>query len=198
MVVMAPKDGNELQRMLVTALKHEGPIALRYPRALSADVELDICPGPIAIGKAEVLTNGNDLLILAVGQMVADSLEAYRILKKQDIRCTVVNCRFIKPLDTDLIVSLAKAIPRIITVEENALQGGFGSAVLEMLADQGISRVTIKRIGIPDQFIEHGAAAVLRDKYGLHAAGIVSTAIHLFETEQMLDTHQFPIVQMAK
>jgi 1-deoxy-D-xylulose-5-phosphate synthase len=180
MVVMAPKDGNELQRMLVTALHHDGPIAMRYPRGLSADVELDADPAPIEIGKGEVLTRGGDLLILAIGGMVHQSLEAHRRLEEQDIHATVVNCRFVKPLDQELICSLASEIPRIITAEENALQGGFGSAVLEMLADQAVEPFRLKRVGIPDQFVEHGAVGILRKKYGLNDQGIVSAARTLF------------------
>jgi 1-deoxy-D-xylulose-5-phosphate synthase len=176
MVVMAPKDGNELQRMLVTALSHDGPIALRYPRGLSVDVDLDADPEPIAIGKGEILAHGDDLLILAVGSIVQEALEAQRRLSEPGHKVTVVNCRFIKPLDKELISSLASAIPRILTVEENALQGGFGSAVLEMLADEGITPIRVRRIGIPDRFIEHGAVGILRKKYGLDADGIVRAA----------------------
>ena len=198
MVVMAPKDGNELQRMMVTALNHDGPIAFRYPRGGSTEVALDAAPAPIAIGKAEVLTKGSDLLILAIGHIVQESLQACRILEKQNIHCTLVNCRFVKPLDTKLIVSLAQTIPCIMTVEENALQGGFGSAVLEMLSDCGINPLKIKRIGIPDRFIEHGAASLLRDKYGLSAAGIASVAQTFFDREQTLKPCQLPAAQMAK
>jgi 1-deoxy-D-xylulose-5-phosphate synthase len=193
MVVMAPKDGNELQRMLVTALNHDGPIALRYPRGLSADVELDADPEPVAIGKGEILTHGNDLLILAVGGMVQESLEASRRLHKKGFQATVVNCRFVKPLDEELICSLASTISKILTVEENALQGGFGSAVLEMLADHDIVPVRVKRIGIPDQFIEHGAAGILRKKYGLDADGIVHAALSMLsDAPEAVAPRRFP------
>ena len=198
MVVMAPRDGNELQRMIVTALNHDGPIAFRYPRGLSADSDLDAAPGPLAIGKAEILVKGSDVLVLAVGQMVQESLEADHILQGEGIHCTVVNCRFIKPLDKELIVALAKSIPHVITVEENALQGGFGSAVLELLADRGINQTIIKRIGIPDQFIEHGAASELRDKYGLNAAGIASVARSFFKDAQEPDSGKMLIARVAK
>ena len=174
MVVMSPKDENELRRMMVTALDHQGPVAIRYPRGTAEGVELESHPEPIALGEAEILTKGDDVLILAMGHMVPQSLAAHRILKEQGIDATVVNCRFVKPLDTDLIIRLAQSIPYIVTAEENALQGGFGSAVLELLADQGIGPVTLKRIGISDRFIEHGAASVLRRKYGLDAEGIVA------------------------
>jgi len=198
MVVMAPKDGNELQRMMVTALNHDGPIAFRYPRGLSADVDLDADPAPVPVGKAEILTRGDDLLILAIGHMVQEGLEAHRELKKQGIRATVVNCRFVKPLDSELICSLAGAIPKIITVEENALQGGFGTAVLELLADRAVGPVQVKRIGIPDQFIEHGAASILRQKYGLNADGIVCAARELLEQIPSIGPAEHSPATMAK
>lgn len=176
MVVMAPKDENELRRMLQTALDHNGPIAIRYPRGTAVGVDIDPVIKPIAIGQAEILTHGNDLLILAIGQMVPEALEAYQELLNHGIRTTVVNCRFAKPMNDPKIFELAQSIPCIITVEENVIQGGFGSAVLEFLSDQGSLPVQIKRIGIPDRFVEHGATPVLRAKYGLDAAGIVTTA----------------------
>lgn len=196
LVVMAPKDENELRRMMVTALNHDGPSAIRYPRGTAMGVQLDPEPRPIPLGKSEVLTRGDDLLILAVGHMVQQSLEAHHILEALDIHCTVVNCRFVKPLDAALIGSLADAIPDILTVEENALQGGFGSAVLEMLSDQQIGPVKIKRIGIPDQFIEHGAVSILRKKYGLDAEGIVAAARQLLSDNHPLSSPA-PVVQVA-
>ncbi len=184
MVVMSPKDENELRRMVVTALDHEGPVAIRYPRGTAEGVDLDPVPESIPLGEAEVLTQGDDALILAIGHMVPQSLTAYRMLQEKGIEVTVVNCRFAKPLDVDLIARLASSVPHIVTVEENALQGGFGSAVLELLADQGIGAVTVKRIGIPDHFIEHGAASVLRKKYGLDADGIVAAVQQMVSKER--------------
>jgi 1-deoxy-D-xylulose-5-phosphate synthase len=175
MVVMVPYDENDLRRMMLAALHHNGPSAIRYPRGTAVGVEIDAQPTPMKLGKAKVLTQGNDVLILAVGQTVGPSLEAQKALETIGIHSTVVNCRFVKPLDTELISSLAKSIPDIITVEDNALQGGFGSAVLEMLSDQGIGSVQVKRIGLGDRFIEHGDIAILRKKYGLDAAGIIAT-----------------------
>ena len=172
MVVMAPRDENELRRMLVTALAHEGPVAIRYPRGIAMGVELDPNPAPIRLGQARVLTQGDDLLILAFGSMVHQSLLAHHRMRADGIASTVVNCRFVKPLDEDLITSLARKIPFILTVEENAVQGGFGSAVLELLCDAGIGEPKIRRIGIPDRFVEHGPASLLRSKYGLDARGI--------------------------
>ncbi len=180
MVVMAPKDENELGRMLVTALQHNGPIALRYPRGRGVGVPIDNPPAPIEIGKGEILTKGNDVLILAIGRMVTEALKADALLRSDGIAATVVNCRFVKPLDTELILALAKKNPTIITVEENVRQGGFGSAVLECIADSGINGIQVKRIGLPDGFIEHGSQQILRAKYEVDAQAIVK-AVHSFE-----------------
>jgi len=197
MVVMAPKDENELRCMMVTALDHGGPVAIRYPRGTAVGVPLDPVPAPISLGQAEILTRGDDLLILAIGKMVTDALEAHLRLKSEDIQCTVVNCRFVKPLDADQILSLVKQIPNIITVEENVLQGGFGSAVMELISDQFTGPVHIRRIGITDEFIEHGAVSVLRAKYGLNADGIVSTAKKLLKDENPSQASSFSQPQMV-
>jgi len=178
MVVMAPKDGHELQRMLMTAIEHDGPIALRYPRGeaigraplQSGDIPL------LTIGKAEVLTEGDDVLILAVGHVVQDALAAAESLKVEGIAATVVNSRFVKPLDRELICSLSGRIGHVITVEENVRPGGFGSAVLECLAEAGIALDGLRSIAVPDTFVEHGSQKILRAKYGIDAAGIVKAA----------------------
>ena len=179
MVVMAPKDENELIRMLCTALSHDGPIALRYPRGVAQGVKIEHQDVPIPIGKGEILTNGKDILILAIGSSVQEALAAHSTLVEQGISATVVNCRFVKPLDVDLIGSLAGDIPRIITVEENVRQGGFGSAILECLSDLKISGFRLECIGIPDVFVEHGPQDFLRSKYGIDAAAIVKAAVKL-------------------
>lgn len=177
MVIMAPKDENELRRMLLTAVEHPGPIALRYPRGKGTGIEIEKEIRPVEIGKAEIVKEGNDILILAIGRAVLDAMEATDIMEKNGISAMVVNCRFVKPLDLELIVRLAGQFSKIITVEENARQGGFGSSVLESLSDAGISGFSLKRIGIPDAFIEHGSVEILRSKYGLDAKGIVDTAL---------------------
>ena len=179
MIVMAPKDENEMRRMLITALKHNGPIALRYPRGPGIGVILEKDIRPIPIGKAQILKQGPDVLILAIGRSVCEALAAHSGLSAMGISATVVNCRFLKPLDVELINDLAKKIPRIITVEENVRQGGFGSAVLEALNESGISGYQLERIGIPDTFVEHGAQDILRSKYGLDAPAIIETAKRL-------------------
>jgi 1-deoxy-D-xylulose-5-phosphate synthase len=181
MVVMAPKDENELCRMLTTAVDHMGPIAVRYPRGTVEGVKMENQDVPIPIGKGEVLKKGDDLLILAIGRSVLDALSAHETLKKQGVSATVVNCRFVKPLDVDLIATLSRAIPRIITVEENVRQGGFGSAVLECLSDEGITGFHLRCIGVPDTFVEHGPQKLLRSKYGIDAPAIVETAKRLLK-----------------
>jgi 1-deoxy-D-xylulose-5-phosphate synthase len=179
MIVMAPADENELRRMLLTALQHNGPIALRYPRGTATGTPIEEAIAALPLGKAEVLTEGNDILILAIGRPVNDALEAYEILKQEGVSATVVNCRFVKPLDVDLICSLARDIPQIITVEENVRQGGFGSAVLEALSDAGISGVQVERVGVADTFVEHGPQKMLRSLYGIDAAAVVKAARRL-------------------
>ena len=181
MVIMAPADENDLQHMLATAVAHDGPIALRYPRGAATGVPLDEKIKPLPLGKAEILQNGDDILILAIGRSVIDALEASRALKEKGISATVVNCRFVKPLDVELISSLAARIPRVITAEENALQGGFGSAVLEELNDAGVTGLRVERIGVADTFVEHGPQKLLRSLYGIDADAIVKAALKLME-----------------
>jgi 1-deoxy-D-xylulose-5-phosphate synthase len=135
----------------------------------------------LPIGKAEVLREGEDLLILALGASVYPALDAAKELDKQGFSATVVNARFVKPLDEHLILSLAAKHGRVLTVEENVLAGGFGSAVLELLADRNLFGITVKRCGIPDIFVEHGTQDILRKKYGLDAAGILKSALAILE-----------------
>jgi len=179
MVVMAPKDENELARMLITSLAHKGPIAVRYPRGDVEGVKFEKQNIPVPIGKGKILQKGNDVLILAIGRSVSEALAAHSTLAEKGISATVVNCRFVKPLDADLIGVLAGEIPRIITVEENVRQGGFGSAVLECLSDQGVTGFHLQCIGIPDSFVEHGPQKILRSKYGIDASTIVNAAKRL-------------------
>jgi 1-deoxy-D-xylulose-5-phosphate synthase len=173
MVVMAPKDENELRHMLGTAVNHPGPIAFRYPRGCGVGVPIDDEIHALPIGKGEVLTTGTDVVILAVGATVTVALEAAKQLKDESISPTVVNCRFVKPLDAELITRLATEIPFIVTVEENVLQGGFGSAVVECLMDAGIIDSRVVRLGIPDTYVEHGPQKILRSKYGIDTPAIV-------------------------
>jgi 1-deoxy-D-xylulose-5-phosphate synthase len=175
MLIMTPKDENELQHMLKTALEHNGPAALRYPRGTGLGVPMDQELKMLSIGKGEVLQDGDDVVIIAIGNMVKPAQVAGERLTAGGISAAVVNARFVKPLDEELILRLAKKTGRVVTVEEHALQGGFGSAVLECIEDNRLSAVKILRIGLPDRFIEHGPQAVLRQKYGLDTDGIFAS-----------------------
>ncbi len=140
MTLMAPKDENELQHMLQTAISHDGPCAVRYPRGSGYGVPLDQVFMTLPVGRGEILREGDDCAIIAVGTMVYPALSAADMLAGENLRPAVVNARFVKPLDRELIISLAGKTGIIITVEENALQGGFGTAVLELLEEEGTLR----------------------------------------------------------
>jgi len=181
LTVMAPKDENELQHMLRTAVACGRPVSLRYPRGAGWCGFLDEEAKELPIGKAEVLRRGRDLILLAIGSTVKAALEAASRLQDRGVESTVVNARFVKPLDGELIGSLAAGCARLITVEENALQGGFGSAVLELLEERGLTEVQVRRLGIPDVFVEHGPQDVLRRKFGIDVEGIVRAAEELLK-----------------
>jgi len=166
MTIMAPKDENELRHMLYTALNAHSPVAIRYPRGKGVGVTMENEYTKIPIGESEILTDGKDCLILALGNRVQPSLDAAMDLKKEGHSVSVVNCRFVKPLD-QRISDMASSTRRVLIVEENTLQGGFGSCILEFFADQGLSNIIIKRLGIPDTFVEHGPQELLREQYGI-------------------------------
>lgn len=176
LTLMAPKDENELRHMLKTALSLNAPVALRYPRGAGYGVELDQELKVLPIGTGELLRDGNDLTIVAIGSTVMPALQAAERLASQGINAGVINARFVKPLDAELILAQGRRTGRIITVEENALQGGFGSAVLELLQDNGADQVKVKRLGIPDRYIEQGPQAQLRKDVGIDAEGIETAA----------------------
>jgi 1-deoxy-D-xylulose-5-phosphate synthase len=177
MVLMAPKDENELQHMLATALQYEeGPIAMRYPRGSGVGVPLDEEFRLLEIGKGELLREGSDMVLFAIGATVYPTLKAAEILEEKGISAAVINARFVKPLDVDLLMKWARKTGVVITVEENALQGGFGSAVLEMFEEQGFFPKRIKRLGLPDKFIPHGKQSQLRRLVGIDAESIAQTA----------------------
>ena len=175
-VVMAPKDENELQHMLKTAVECGGPASVRYPRGKGLGVALDEEPRALEIGRAEVLLEGADLAVFAIGYAVQPALDAARRLREEGIDATVVNCRFVKPLDEELLARVASATGKVLTVEENVLAGGFGSAVLEMFEARGLSGIAVKRLGIRDEFVEHATQAEMRRKYGIDAEGILEAA----------------------
>ncbi len=171
LTIMAPKDENELGHMLKTALELNEPVALRYPRGSGIGVGMENPLEVIEIGKSEVLKEGKDVLVLGVGPIAYEALEAANELERRISVC-VVNCRFVKPLDEKKIVSLANKIKKIITIEENTIKGGFGSAVLELLEKNNI-KADVKMIGIPDKFIEHGSQEQLRKETGLSKSNII-------------------------
>ena len=172
MTLMAPKDENELQHMLQTAINHDGPAAIRYPRGNGYGVPSDQVCREIPIGKGELLRDGTDGALLAVGTMVYPAVEAAEALAAEGISLAVVNMRFIKPLDREMVLSMAGKTGALFTIEENVLQGGFGTAVLELLEEEGVDAVSVTRLGYPDCFIEQGEQPELRARYGLDAAGI--------------------------
>ncbi|MFC1496741.1 1-deoxy-D-xylulose-5-phosphate synthase [Candidatus Margulisiibacteriota bacterium] len=176
LTVMAPKDENEFQHMLYTATEHAGPISLRYPRGKGQGIELDMEFRKINIGEAEIFFKSElsktNICIIAIGSMVYPVVEAAKRLNKDGISVTVINARFVKPLDKKLILKEAKNNNYIVTVEEGTLEGGFGSAVIGLLQDE---KVPIKRIGLPDEFIEHGGREQMLDIYGLTAEKIYQT-----------------------
>jgi len=179
MVIMAPKDENELQHMLKTAVDYPGPISLRYPRGEGWGVALDREMKSLDIGKAELLRDGADVVIAAVGQPVMPALRAAQDLAPLGINAAVVNARFVKPLDKDLFRNLLTRVPRLITVEDHVVAGGFGSAVVEMLADEGLAGVEVKRLGVPDRFIPHGTQDELRKICGFDKDAIAQAALQM-------------------
>jgi len=183
MTLMAPKDENELQHMLKTAIYADRPMALRYPRGNGYGVQLDQDLTALPIGRGEIMAEGSDLAIVAIGSTVYPALEAAAMLTERGIRATVINARFVKPLDRELILAAANQTGCLVTVEENALQGGFGSAVLELLEQEGVTGVRVKRLGIPDRFIEQGPQSRLRADLGIDAAGIAASAEAFLQQE---------------
>lgn len=181
LVLMAPRNEFELKRAMKTALEHDGPFAYRYPRGNGEGLSLAQPVEPLPIGKGEVVREGQEATLFAIGNMVAEAMGAAEILAPQGIDLRVVDARFIKPLDEELILTLARKSPLIVTAEENALQGGFGSAILELLADNGISLPVI-RIGIEDQFVEQGTQPELRQRIGIDAASIAARISAAMET----------------
>jgi 1-deoxy-D-xylulose-5-phosphate synthase len=175
MTLMAPKDENELRHMLYTALGLSGPVAIRYPRGTAIGVPLDPEYKTIPIGKSEILSEGKDLIIIALGSMVSPSMEAATALQNEGLSVGVVNCRFVKPLDKSL-AEQARSVGRVLVVEENIRQGGLGSALLELFNDHDLPNLRLKRMGLPDKFVEHGPSVLLREKYGLDKSGILKEA----------------------
>ena len=179
MVVSAPKDENELQHMIKTCVSFDGPSSVRYARGVSLGVPMDPEPTTLPIGKGELLREGTDVAIVAIGVTVWPAMKAAERLAQEGISAAVVNARFVKPLDTELILKTAQNVRCLVTVEEGCKMGGFGSAVLETLSDAGLMLRT-KVLGLPDWYIEQGPQDLLRERYGLTADGIYNSVKQLF------------------
>jgi 1-deoxy-D-xylulose-5-phosphate synthase len=179
-VVMAPKDENELQHLLATAIEHPGPAAIRFPRGSGIGASLDPDVKSIPLGQAELLRDGDDAVVLAIGNTVHPALEAAVELGSDGISCSVLNARFVKPLDRDRILGLARRCRVIVTVEEHSAMGGFGSAILELLANEGIL-IPVRTLGVPDTLIEHGESA---DTLGIAPRDIQSAVLELLASEE--------------
>ena len=180
MTVMAPADENELARMMKTAVLHDAPIALRYPRGSAKGIPVSDPVLPLEIGKGKKLCDGDDLLIIAIGRGVSEALKAREKLASEGIYATILNARFVKPLDENLLLKHAGKCKNIITVEEHVLAGGFGSAVLELFMDKGLTGLCVKRIGIDDCFVEHGPQDVLRNAYKIDADAVAAAGRELY------------------
>jgi 1-deoxy-D-xylulose-5-phosphate synthase len=177
-IVSAAKDEEELRQLLYSAVYYDlGPWSVRYPRGTAVGVGSSGEWRKIEPGKGELLREGEDVLLLPVGRLVHPALEAAELLSKEGVRAAVVNARFVKPLDGDLILEWGRRCGAVVTAEDGCLAGGFGSAVTEMLADRGaVADVKLKRLGYPDEYVEHGTPQQLLDKYNLNAAGIAAAA----------------------
>lgn len=185
LVVMAPKDGEELSDMLEFAVNSGLPCAVRYPRGAVPEKTIPKGDAPLSVGSGEVIRYGDDAAIVAIGSMVYPAYEASAILAMDGIDVTVVNSRFAKPLDEGLIVDLARSTGCLITVEENTVCGGFGSAVLECLSRNGLTQTVVRCLGITDEFVAHGKPAFLLSRYGLGRDGIVSATKKAVETSKV-------------
>jgi 1-deoxy-D-xylulose-5-phosphate synthase len=172
MIICAPKDENELQELIYTALNTKHPMAIRYPRGQGTGVPLSEEFHQLPIGKAEIIKRGEEVVIIGIGSTAIPALEAAEQLALWGIDAMVINARFAKPLDTELILDVANHTKKMVIVEENILSGGFGAAVLELLEKAEVSDVKVKRLGIPDEFVTHGKQNFLRTLYHLDAPGI--------------------------
>ncbi len=181
LVLMAPKDENEMQHMLYTAIQYNGPAALRYPRGAGEGVELSENLCEIPIGEGELLRQGKDILLLPIGNRVYPALEAARGLEKVGIDAAVINPRFIKPLDNELIIEWAEKTGRVVTVEDNARMGGFGSAVLELLAGSNHPHIKVTILGYGDRYLEHGTQEILWRKGKIDVPAITNAAMELMD-----------------
>jgi len=187
LVVMAPKDENELRHMVKTMIAYgDGPSVVRFPRGSGLGVTMDKRLRKLPIGKGEIVRQGREVVFIAIGAMVPTSMRAAEILAETGIEATVVNARFVKPLDVELIEGVLADEPVLITVEENALAGGFGSGVNEYLVSQGYDTSSVRNVGIPDRFIEHGNRDALLTEIGLTPEALVQTAVSMLKEQKRI------------
>jgi len=170
--VIAPADEYDLSQMLALSLRHDGPCVLRYPKASLPTFDFD--RSPVEFGRSEILSWGDDGAILCCGALLSECMKAAELLREDGLKIAVINARFVKPLDRDVVLRALRECEFVVTVEEAALMGGFGSAVLEAATDAGLNTNHLRRLGIPDRFIEHGERGELLAELGLDAAGIAS------------------------
>ena len=187
LVIMSARDEKLLQQMLYTAVNSNRPTVVRYPRGDSSGVGLEQTMTEITLGRGEVLQEGKDLLIIAVGSRVYPALRAAELLSQQGLEVGVIDPRFIKPLDQDLLLENIKRYKKVISVEEHVLAGGFGSAILELINNHNLKGVQLKRLGLPDHFIPHGSQARMRALYQLDAQGIKNVALEMITGKVEID-----------
>ncbi len=185
LVLASPKDENELASLVRTALEHgDGPMAVRYPRGAGYGVRMGYDPPALPVGRGEKLRDGEDVSFVAVGSMVRLALDAAEVLAEEGIQASVVNARFVKPLDRDLILEEAKRTGRVLTLEENVVTGGFGAGVMELLQAETADTVAVRLVGLPDRFVTHGARELLLEQCGLSVDAIVERARALARAER--------------
>jgi len=172
MAVLAPGDQHDLEAMVEWARGHDGPVSIRYPK--TAAVRQEGPRAPLALGRAELLAEGADGLIIACGTLLAEAIKAAALMRDEGLEVAVINARFVKPLDSELLLDRIERAAWTVTLEENALPTGFGSAVLELVSDAGLAAGPIRRLGLPDRFVEHGDRGELLADLGLDAAGVAA------------------------
>jgi 1-deoxy-D-xylulose-5-phosphate synthase len=183
MVLMAPKDENELKQMLYSAVRYEKAVSVRYPRGEAIGVPVDEGFAEIPLGKWEVLREGASITLIGCGPVVYACLLAAEELEQEfGITCAVLNGRFVKPMDQEMLIDFARRTKKLMTFEENTVVGGFGSGVAEVLGDEGIA-VPVKRIGLPDRFLPHSSPKLLREEVGLDKDGIKKAVKHWLNIE---------------
>jgi 1-deoxy-D-xylulose-5-phosphate synthase len=189
---MVPKDEDELADMMYTAMVHEGPSAVRYPRGTGPGVEMKEQPVALEIGKAEVIKDSgrSDVAIFGLGAMLPEAVRLAEMLEREGFSAAVINPRFVKPIDRECVAKFGSQSGLVITLEDHVLAGGFGSAVMETLSDLDV-QVPVVRVGWPDEFIEHGKVEALKEKYGLTAeAALLKARPHLSKMmERILAKH---------